>query len=70
MRRLLLTQNQTVDDAVDGLVRLYARDSPVCVEFQFRRQLGSEISRCNVGAKNMNQVLPLAVGAGRSVEPA
>jgi hypothetical protein len=27
MRRLLLTQNQTVDDAVDGLVRLYARDS-------------------------------------------
>ena len=43
---------------------------PVCVEFQFRRQLGSEISLCNVAARNMTQVLPLAVGARRSVEPA
>jgi hypothetical protein len=44
--------------------------TPVCVEFQFRRQLGSEISLCNVAARNMTQVLPLAVGARRSVEPA
>ena len=46
------------------------RVEPVCVEFQFRRQLGSEISPCNVAARNMTQVLPLAVGARRSVEPA
>ena len=26
---------------------------PVCVEFQFRRQLGYEISLCNVAARNM-----------------
>ena len=43
---------------------------PVCVEFQFRRQLGSEISLCNVAARNMTQVLPLAVGARHSVQPA
>jgi hypothetical protein len=29
---------------------------PVCVEFQFRRELGSEISRGNVAAKYMTQV--------------
>ena len=34
------------------------------------RQLGSEISRCNVAARNMTQVLRLAVGARCSVEPA
>ena len=42
----------------------------VCVEFQFRRQLGSEISLCNVAARNMTQVLRLVVGVRRSVEPA
>ena len=51
-------------------IRPQLRKLPVCVEFQFRRQLGSEISLCNVAARNMTQVLPSAVGARRSVEPA
>jgi hypothetical protein len=42
----------------------------VCVECQFRRQLGSEIGLCNGAARNMTQGLPLAVGARRSVERA
>ena len=42
----------------------------VCVEFQFRRQLESEISRCNVAARNMTQVLRLAVEAHHSVRRA
>lgn len=43
---------------------------PVRIEFQFRRQLESEISRCNVAAKYMTQVLRLAVRVRHSVEPA
>jgi hypothetical protein len=42
----------------------------VCVEFQFRRQLGSEISRCNVASRYMIQVWRLAVRVRHSVQPA
>jgi hypothetical protein len=53
------------------LLPLDSRDfKDVCVEFQFRRQLGSEISRCNAAARNMSQVLRLAVGVCRSFQPA
>jgi hypothetical protein len=31
-------------------------ERPVRVEFQFRQELGSEISRCNVAAMHMTQV--------------
>src|SRR5208337_1684037 len=43
---------------------------PVCGEFQFRRQLGCEISRCNVAARNMTEGLRLAVEVRHSVRPA
>lgn len=44
-----------------------AMNARVCGEFQFRRQLESEISRCNVAARNMTQVLRLAVEVHHSV---
>jgi hypothetical protein len=42
----------------------------VRVEFQFRRQLGSEISRGSVAASDMTQGLRLAVRVRHCVQPA
>jgi hypothetical protein len=49
-------------DGFDRFVPLFHLFLPVRVEFEFRRQLGSEISRCNVASSYMIQVLRLAVG--------
>jgi len=43
---------------------------PVRVEFQFRRQLASEISRCSVVASDMTQGLLLGVRVRHCVQPA
>ena len=43
---------------------------PVCGEFQFRRRLGSEISRGNGVARYRTQVVRWAVREGRSDQPA
>ena len=50
MRRLLLTQNQMVEDAVDGLVRLYARDSPLLDAALLNAQLDARLLRCGEAA--------------------
>jgi hypothetical protein len=42
----------------------------VRVEFQFRQQMGCEISHCNVAARHMTEGLRLAVRVRHCVQPA
>jgi len=43
--------------------------TPVCGEFQFMRQLVSEIRRCSVAASDMTEGLRLEEEVRRFVEP-
>src|SRR5271157_4330044 len=47
-----------------------SRPVHVCGEFQFMRQLGSEIRRCSVAASDMTEGLRLEEELRRCVEPA
>ena len=52
-----------------GRTRLFSIDR-VCGEFQFMRQLGSEISRCSVAASDMTEGLRLEEEVRRCIEQA
>jgi predicted acylesterase/phospholipase RssA len=69
--RLLGVSNRklTRTGLLEYLYEKYLYGDTCLCRFQFRRQLGSEISRCNAAARNMSQVLRLAAEVCHSSQP-